>query len=568
MNHITSLGLLVVSTACAATAAFTPTDQVPLLGPSFLSNFDPTNSSAINRARDTFPKAIEALFESNELNKTDLVFAVDVFSAATNKSIYNYYHVGEGRNETLTSGCLNDKTIARIGSVSKLFTAYAIIAKAGIEVFSHPVTKYLPELACNSSGSPLEHVRWEDVTIGALASQQAGSGGVAGLLVSTEQPKELQPRDLFNFMCAKHPVISPNRVAVYSDGGFAILGQVLARLSGQEYEDAIQDILVMPLGLDSTSLKAPNGSDLNAIDTRPVTEISTFANDVPIVEGSGGFYTSGANLRAVGLSILNSELLSATTIQQWMKPLSGTGSLVELVGAPWEIQRLAIPATPGSNRTRVSDLYTKAGGTGDYNAIFALSPDHGIGFSILVTGSTSPSARFTIRDVLGGLFIPAAEAAAAENAALNLAGTFVSETLNGTNLTLTVDEGKPGIGLASIYYEGAESSAYILNIPEAIPINASFRLFPTGLNSYSRSLAALYKTDGTMRVAHRAMGNILPLASRAASEGGTGGLFDNQQSWMDVDFLSTIDEFIFTIEDGKLTSVENTGAQVTFNRVD
>ncbi|KAK6069358.1 hypothetical protein SCUP515_09063 [Seiridium cupressi] len=337
--------------------------------------------SAIESARDSFPEAIDALFESNELNKTDLVFAVDVFSAATNKSIYNYYHVGEGKNETLTSGCLNDKTIARIGSVSKLFTAYAIIAKAGIEVFSHPVTKYLPELACNSSGSPLEHVRWEDVTIGALASQQAGSGGVAGLLVSTEQPKELQPRDLFNFVCGKHPVNPPNRVAVYSDGGFAILGQVLARLSEQEYEDVIREILVKPLGLDSTSLKAPNGSDLNAIDTRPVAETSTFANDIPIVEGSGGFYTSGANLRTVGLSILNSELLSATTVQQWMKPLSGTGSW-------W-------------NLTRVSDLYTKAGGTGEYNAIFALSPDHGIGFSILVTGSTSPSARFTIRDVLG-----------------------------------------------------------------------------------------------------------------------------------------------------------------------
>ncbi|KAK6076234.1 hypothetical protein SCUP234_07402 [Seiridium cupressi] len=381
MHHITSLGLLLISTACAATTAFTPTDQVPLLGPSFLSNFDPTDSTAIKSARDSFPEAIDALFESNELNKTDLVFAVDVFSAATNKSIYNYYHVGEGKNETLTSGCLNDKTIARIGSVSKLFTAYAIIAKAGIEVFSHPVTKYLPELACNSSGSPLEHVRWEDVTIGALASQQAGSGGVAGLLVSTEQPKELQPRDLFDFVCAKHPVISPNRVAVYSDGGLAILGQVSARLSEQEYEDVIREILVKPLGLDSTSLKAPNGSDLNAIDTRPVAETSTFANDIPIVEGSGGFYTSGANLRTVA--------------SEWHC------ILVELVGAPWEIQRLAIPTTPGSNRTRVSDLYTKAGGTGDYNAIFDLSPDHGIGFSILVTGSTSPSARFTIRDVLG-----------------------------------------------------------------------------------------------------------------------------------------------------------------------
>ncbi|KAF1952045.1 beta-lactamase [Byssothecium circinans] len=559
MRYLASHGLLLSSVACASHLGFAPTDQVPLLGPSFLSNFDPTNATAVQKVKEAFPKAIEALFEKKRLNKTNLNIAVDIFSAATNQSIFNYYHAGE--KQTLTS-TLDDNTISRIGSVSKLFTAYAIIAKAGIEVFRDPVTKYLPELAStNSSDDPLKHVRWEDVTIGGLASHQAGSGGAAGLLVASEYPEKLGPEDLFAFMRAKHPVTSPFRTAVYSDGGFTILAQVLERLSGKKYPDAIRDILFKPLGRDglSTSTTAPNGSDINTIDRRPVSNSTAFALDLPIVAGSGGIYTNGADLRAIGLSILNSQILSAATTQQWMKPLSGTGSLVELVGAPWEIHRLAIPVTSGSNKTRISDLYTKAGGNGDYNAIFALSPDHGIGFSILVTGSTSATARFTIRDLVGEMFIPACEAAAAENAKRNLAGTFVSTNSTKTNITLTVDEGQPGLGLASIYLEGEESSALI-------QANSTFRLFPTGLNSYSRSLAALYRTKGTMRVAHRLISYSLPYAPRATSEGGDGGLFDNQYSWMGIDFVTTVDEFIFTVEEGKLIAVENTGSGLSFKR--
>lgn len=168
----------------AATSAAThiiATDEVPLLGPSFLSNFDPSNSTSIGNAKTKFPGLVDDLFSAGKLNRTDLTFSIDVFSAATNRSIYRYSHVGEDAKKALTTGVFDDKTVSRIGSVTKLFTVYAIIAKAGIEIFSDPVTKHLPELAGNSSSNPLQRIRWEDITVGALASQQAGSGGVAGM---------------------------------------------------------------------------------------------------------------------------------------------------------------------------------------------------------------------------------------------------------------------------------------------------------------------------------------------------------------------------------------------------
>ncbi|RSM04607.1 hypothetical protein CEP52_006713 [Fusarium oligoseptatum] len=520
--HIHAPLSLLAFAAASSAARIVATDNVPLLGPAFASNFDISKSKAIEDAKAKFPALVEELFESKTLDKDGLIFSLDVFSASTNSSIYSYKHVGKSQEKALTAGNLSDTTITRTGSVSKLFTAYAIIAKGGMEVFSHPVTRYIPELAGNKSENPLERIDWDDITVGTLLSHQAGTGGVS--------------EGVKHFRDVRRPTMSPHHTALYSDGGYSLLTTVLSRMTGKPYGDAIKEIIFEPLGLDQMSSGAPNGSDIDVIDRRPIYNLSSWGGNSDFVAGSGGIYGSTRDFRLAGLSILNSEFLSASATKAWMKPMSGTGSLVELVGAPWEIQRLMIPATPGSNRTRVSDLYTKAGGNGDYTAIIALSPDHGIGYSLLVAGNSATPARWPLRDVLGETFIPAAEQAAAENAKKSLTGTFVAEGSEGTNLTITFDEGKPGLGLESLYHEGIDIRAQILGSPEPIPV--SVRLYPAGITS-SKSLSSLP----------------LPLAPRAAVEGGKGGLFDNSQTWLSIGQFGPGDEFVFNLVDGRLESV-------------
>jgi hypothetical protein len=241
-----------------------------------------------------------------------------------------------------------------------------------------------------------------------------------------------------------------------------------------------------------------------------------------------------------------------------MKPRSGTGTLVELVGAPWEISRLEVPVTPGSNRTRVSDLYTKAGGNIDYTAIFALSPDQGIGYSILIAGETASSARWPLRNLVGETFIPAAENAAAENVDQNVAGTFVDEGKPGNRITLSVERDHPGLSLKSFLLEGEDARNN----------STHYRLYPTELNSLSRSLSALYRTEGTMRIAHRMVKpGIEPVEPRAAVEGGNGGLFDDSFMWMNLDSNGPVDLFVFTLVDGKVTDIEYPLKDVTMKRV-
>nr|RBR00761.1 hypothetical protein FVER53263_10996 [Fusarium verticillioides] len=539
--------------AGSATASVILSNDVPLTGPSFLTNFDISKTDFLNEAKEKFPSLVEELFDTKILNKTDLIFAVDVFSASTNDSLYSYFHVGDTYKDTLTKGNLTEDTIFRAGSVTKVFTVYAIIAKAGIEALSYPVSIFLPELLGNSSSSPLERIDWSEITVGALATHQAGTSGPGQYLTPDTDGAD---RDAFlEFMRDKQvPTMGPWRSALYSDAGFGVLTLILERLTGQEYKDAIADIIFKPLGMNSSSAVVPNSTDLDAVAR---TGLKSWGTDVPIVAGSGGIYSSAKDLRLAGLSILNSDLLPSSTTREWMKPRSSTGTLVELVGAPWEITRLTLPTGPDSNRTRVSDLYLKAGGTDDYTCFIALSPDHGIGFSILIAGDTATPARWPLRDVTGTTFITAAEYAAAESADKNLTGTFVVKGSKTTNMTIEVTKGEPGLKLKSWYVEGKD-----------VVDDTSSRLYPMGLYSNSRSLAAQYSVKGKISTAFRVVTGLAPPAPRAAVEGGKGGLFDHSQAWMNIGFSGTADELIFNMEDARVVSIVSPYDGTEFVRVD
>lgn len=401
----------------------------------------------------------------------------------------------------------------------------------------------------------------------------------------------------------KRPVEPPFETPLYSDAGFAVLGRVLERLTGLPYADAVQSVLSAPLGLNSTSAIEPPSKGLNALIVPGSAEFgesswgfdnqitapyashfpplfpSPFplckADSVYLTCSSGGLYSNAADMRTTGLSILHSKLLPPPSTRAWMKPRSHTASLTGSVGAPWEISRLTLPVSPSSPRTRVSDLYTKVGGQTGYGTVFALSPDHRLGFSVLVAGPTALalSQRFTLRNLVGESFLTAAEHAAAENAARNFAGTFVDASVEGANLTLTVDEDRPGLGLKSWFVGGIEWRANLTFPGAKIPAaNLSVRLYPTGLVSPSSSSSSMNASAAATQLSFLAIPQRLPPPPRAAVEGGQ-GLFDNGcQTWAAVydsqsDDGYGIGEFIFEVVKGRLEGVRSLAAGTWMRRV-
>lgn len=60
------------------------------------------------------------------------------------------------------------------------------------------------------------------------------------------------------------PVIPAFETALYSDAGYGVLGRVLEQLTNLTYSEALQSLIVEPLGLNSTSTFVPEG-DFNAL---------------------------------------------------------------------------------------------------------------------------------------------------------------------------------------------------------------------------------------------------------------------------------------------------------------
>ena len=166
----------------------------------------------------------------------------------------------------------------------------------------------------------------------------------------------------------------------------------------------------------------------------------------------GGIFTTAADITALGQSILKSSLLQPQATRAWLKPVTHTSNLLMSVGMPWEIHRMELPLSPATSRTRIVDLYTKNGALGAYASYLVLDPQHNMGYSILIAGST-PSRLSTLAvlaDFLAANWIPAFEQAARSQAESNFAGTYVHDapTVN-SSLTITTQNDRPGLGVSN-----------------------------------------------------------------------------------------------------------------------
>jgi hypothetical protein len=158
------------------------TTNCPLLGPVFPAPTAPATAHAVRKAQSTFPGHLNDLLRTGNtdfgpLDNQTTSFSINVFSAHDNSSLFSYHHAAPGLNGSLTSGRLDDNTMYRIGSLSKLLTVYTILAEVGDANLDAPVTKLVPELAAAAAAAgqnDVENIKWDEITMWALGSHLSG----------------------------------------------------------------------------------------------------------------------------------------------------------------------------------------------------------------------------------------------------------------------------------------------------------------------------------------------------------------------------------------------------------
>ena len=197
-------------------------------------------------------------------------------------------------------------TVYRVASISKTFTAAAVaqLRDGGRLTLDDPLVRHLPEFGAVR----VHHGRVEDVTLRRLLSHRSGlvSEGPFAYWDTRQFP------DLDEVLAAlprTEVVLVPDAGAKYSNLAFALLGEVVARLSGEPFPDYARRHLFAPLGMDSSSFRPDEallarmavGYEPHPFEDRPQPAGHTPARGLA---AAAGLYTTAADLaRWLGLQL-------------------------------------------------------------------------------------------------------------------------------------------------------------------------------------------------------------------------------------------------------------------------
>jgi CubicO group peptidase (beta-lactamase class C family) len=162
-------------------------------------------------------------------------------------------HVGTaGVRDVATRAPVDTATVFRIASMTKSFTAAAILQlrDQGKLALDDPAERYVPELArlrYPTDDSPR-------ITIRHLLTHSEGfpedNPWGDQQLAATDAELSRMMREGIPFSAA------PGTAYEYSNYGFAILGRIVANVSGMPYPRYIQERVLRPLGMNVTTLEA------------------------------------------------------------------------------------------------------------------------------------------------------------------------------------------------------------------------------------------------------------------------------------------------------------------------
>lgn len=170
-------------------------------------------------------------------------------------------------------------SVYRIASMTKSFTAAALLQlrDEGALALDDPVARYVPELG----GLPGATADSPEVTLRLLLAMSAG--------FPTDDPwgdrQQALPLSDFRAFLATHPgpVLTAGTQFEYSNMGYAILGLVLAAVSGRDHRDLITDRLLKPLGMTASVF------DLERIPSGALVPGYVMRDDVWLAEPIDGY---------------------------------------------------------------------------------------------------------------------------------------------------------------------------------------------------------------------------------------------------------------------------------------
>jgi len=222
------------------------------------------------------------------------------------------YSEGFGERDIGNNLPVDESTRFNIGSVSKIFTAAAILLleDEGLLDLEDRVSDLLPGFMMNDK-------RYADITVRMLLNHTSGMGGTnMREAFSTKQSPEYLKQTMFTLSKSslKH---DPGAFSPYCNDGFTVTQALIEHLSGTSYHQFLQERIFNPLGMEDTSIgfKAEEANIAFAYSDHSTLLPREFVNAF----ASGGITSTAEDLCKFVLATFNPTMFSASNLFEFLK---------------------------------------------------------------------------------------------------------------------------------------------------------------------------------------------------------------------------------------------------------
>jgi D-alanyl-D-alanine carboxypeptidase len=227
---------------------------------------------------------------------------------------------GYGMANVATKEPINSNTVLDIASLSKQFTAMAvmILVERGKLHYTDTLSRFFPEF----------HFDAQRITIKQLLNHTSGILDYSLVWGESKQLKGNVPRDSANvvrFVARQEQLrFPPGQRWEYSNSNYVILAQIVSRVSGESFPQFVQNNIFQPLGMNDSFVYEKNQRTREGLATGYVSQGAGFKpadrNRENYVYGDGQVNSTGQDMAKWDQSLYTERLVKASTLREAFAP--------------------------------------------------------------------------------------------------------------------------------------------------------------------------------------------------------------------------------------------------------
>ncbi|HEY41721.1 MAG TPA: beta-lactamase family protein [Dehalococcoidia bacterium] len=299
------------------------------------------------------------------------------------------YSKGFGTASLKSMSPVTPQTVFDLASCSKSFTALAVLLlrEEGLLDLDLPVSHYLPDFTTS------DYQMSQEITVRHLLNHSSGLPGKFAEPIAFYSGADAMEK-LVESMERVHMNRAPGSSFEYSNLNYSLLGAIIEKVSGVDFEEYLEQRVFTPLGMTNTTMVPEEAEGLNRADGHQLLFGHLIARNIPIYRSivPAGWVMSTAEDMGRWLIVhLNSgvigeqQVIPAEVIEELHTPgVSYEENGAEVgYGMGWFI---------GDSDTGLSMLW-HGGDTSNFSADMILVPDYRTGVSVLVNSQNSATVH-------------------------------------------------------------------------------------------------------------------------------------------------------------------------------